>query len=94
MTCEETKESTNKKQEEVPEDDNDVESEEKAEAEEQVITKRYYGESHRSGGERQAKHAYDYRKKKKDSHMFKHLQEEHPGKEPSQLSQEWYMKKS
>ena len=49
------------------------------------MSKKYYGESHRSGGERQAKHAYDYRKKKKDSHMFKHLQEEHPGKEPEEI---------
>ena len=62
-----------------------VESEENAVAESKVISKRYYGESHRSGGERQAEHAYDYRKKKKDSHMFKHLQEVHPGKEPEDI---------
>ena len=86
LKCEEdSKKSANKEQDDVPEDDNDVESEENAVAERQIVSKHYFGESHRSGGERQAEHAYDYRKKKKDSHMFKHLQEVHPGKEPEDI---------
>ena len=86
LKCEEdSKKPANREQDDNPEGDNDVESEERAVAERPVVSKRYYGESHRSGGERQAEHAYDYRKKKKDSHMFKHLQEVHPGKEPEDI---------
>ena len=89
MTCEEeAKAKGNSEKDEIPESEkNALESEEKdrIKPKEQVISKRYIGESHRSGGERQQEHAYDYRKKKEDSHMYMHLQESHPGKEPEEV---------
>ena len=89
LTCEEeARAKANTEKDENPESEkNALESEEKARIRqnEQVISKRYIGESHRSGGERQQEHAYDYRKKKEDSHMYKHLQESHPGKEPEEV---------
>ena len=51
LKCEEdSKKPANREQDDNPEADNDVESEESAVAERPVISKRYYGESHRSGG--------------------------------------------
>ena len=55
---EDSKKSAKKEQDDVPESDKDVGSEENAVAE---------------------RHDYNYCKKKKDSHMFKHLQEIHRG---------------
>ena len=92
LRCEEEKRKANKEQTSVSEEVKEAgteheETEEKAEAEPQgkILSKRYYGESHRSGGERQKEHASDYKNKKEDSHMKKHLDEDHPGCEPKDI---------
>ena len=67
---------------------NEAGTEEKADEaqpQDKILSKRYYGESNRSAGERQKEHASDYKNGKEDSHMKKHLDDDHPGCEPDDI---------
>ena len=91
LRCEEEsrRKAANKEKASVTEEDDDAGTEEKAAVEaephQKILSKRYYGESNRSGGERQKEHASDYKNKKEDSHMKKHLDEDHPGCDPEEI---------
>ena len=90
LRCEEiARRKANEEKTSVTEEVDDAETTEKASEEAEphrkILSKRYYGESNRSGGERQKEHASDYKNKKEDSHMKKHLDEDHPGCEPEDI---------